>query len=327
MNVKFLIIRFSSIGDIVLTTPVIRCLKEQVEGSIVHYVTKRQYLPLLQANPHIDKIHCLDENLTPLIQELKQENFDYVIDLHHNLRSFLVKSRLHVIDFSFHKLNIKKWLMVNLKIDRLPRIHIVDRYMATLSLFDVRNDGKGLDYFVPENEGASIPTLPASFDHGYIAFVVGAKHFTKQLPVHKMISLCKLLNKPIILLGGKEDFETGKIIAEQLDGIVYNACGSLSINQSALMIRHARVVITHDTGLMHIAAAFKKKILSVWGNTIPEFGMYPYMPDAASAFFQVSGLSCRPCSKIGHASCPKKHFRCMNEINEQQIADLADKMF
>ncbi len=327
MKTKFLIIRFSSIGDIVLTTPVIRCLKQQVEGSIVHFVTKKQFLPLLQANPHIDKIHCLDDSLTALVRELKKEKFDYIIDLHHNLRSWLVKSGLRSFDFSFRKLNIEKWLMVNFKIDRLPRIHIVDRYMQTLALFDVVNDGKGLDYYIPENDTVDISILPTAFRQGYIALVAGARHYTKQLPMNKLVALCDLIRKPIILLGGKEDIVMGDAVAGHTKGMVYNACGKFSINQSASLVQQARLVISHDTGLMHIAAAFKKKIISLWGNTIPEFGMFPYFPDENSRIIQVEGLSCRPCSKIGLADCPKGHFRCMNELDEKQIASLAHVLF
>jgi len=327
MKTKFLIIRFSSIGDIVLTTPVIRCLKQQVEGSIVHFVTKKQFLPLLQANPHIDKIHCLDDSLTALVRELKKEKFDYIIDLHHNLRSWLVKSGLRSFDFSFRKLNIEKWLMVNFKIDRLPRTHIVDRYMQTLALFDVVNDGKGLDYYIPENDTVDISILPTAFRQGYIALVAGARHYTKQLPMNKLVALCDLIRKPIILLGGKEDIVMGDAVAGHTKGMVYNACGKFSINQSASLVQQARLVISHDTGLMHIAAAFKKKIISLWGNTIPEFGMFPYFPDENSRIIQVEGLSCRPCSKIGLADCPKGHFRCMNELDEKQIASLAHVLF
>ena len=327
MKIKFLIIRFSSIGDIVLTTPVIRCLKQQVEGSVIHYATKKQYLPLLQFNPYIDAIHCLEDSLPEFIRELEKEQFDYIIDLHHNLRTFLIKSKLRKMDFSFRKLNVEKWLKVNFKIDRLPRIHIVERYLATLSLFEVENDQKGLDYFVPEKDNNTVQLLPEEFRNGYIAVVIGARHFTKQLPVSKLIALCSSISEPVVLLGGKEDHEDGEAVVKQAQGKVYNACGLLSINQSASLVQQARVVITPDTGLMHIAAAFKKKILSVWGNTIPEFGMFPYLPDTESRIIQVEGLSCRPCSKIGHSSCPKRHFRCMNDIDEKKLAELAKNLY
>ncbi len=130
----------------------------------------------------------------------------------------------------------------------------------------------------------------------------------------------------MILLGGKEDFEKGEQIQSAVgsrQSAILNACGKYNLNQSASLVKQAKKIITHDTGLMHIAAAFKKEIISVWGNTIPEFGMYPYYgkSQVLSLKSQVPNLSCRPCSKLGFSECPKKHFKCMNEINEKEIID------
>jgi heptosyltransferase-2 len=142
-----------------------------------------------------------------------------------------------------------------------------------------------------------------------------------------MINICRELDLPVILLGGQRETGIGEEIDKQTGDHVLNACGQYNINQSASLIRQSRVVITHDTGLMHIAAAFHKKILSVWGHTIPEFGMYPYLPDRASRIFQVVGLSCRPCTKIGRKKCPKGHFRCMNDIDHTEIVRTAKKIY
>ena len=321
--VKYLVARFSSIGDIVLTTPVIRCLKNQVEDARIHYVTKERFTPILSCNPYIDHIHSYSGNMNALIRELKNEHFDYIIDLHHNLRSALLKSRIRIISFSFPKLNVQKWLLVNLKINRLPDMHIVDRYFKTVRLFDVTNDNQGLDYFIPEEDIVPLESLPVEFRKGYIAFAIGGLHTTKKLRTEKIIRICKTVDKPVILLGGKDDTETGSEIAEEAGKAIYNACGTYSINQSASLVRQADLVITHDTGLMHIAAAFRKKIISIWGNTIPEFGMYPYHPDPASVIIQVPNLSCRPCSKIGFDKCPKKHFKCINDIDIDRVVQIA----
>jgi ADP-heptose:LPS heptosyltransferase len=325
--VNFLIIRFSSIGDIVLTTPVIRCLKKQVEGARIHYLTKQQFAPVIAANPHIDKIHILEDSLHKVISRLKHEPVDYIIDLHRNIRSSIVKIRLRRMSFSFNKINLQKWLLVNFKINRLPDKHIVDRYLETVRLFDIKNDGEGLDYFIPPEEEVDVSALPRGFSEGYVAMVVGAKHATKQLPPDKLLALCDLINKPVVLLGGPEDRQLGETIAARSASGTLNACGRYSINQSASLIRQSRVVITPDTGLMHIASAFKKRIISVWGNTIPELGMQPYFPGEGSAIFEVRDLYCRPCSKIGYPSCPKKHFRCMTELNERDIAEKALALF
>ena len=319
---KFLVIRFSSIGDIVLTTPVIRCLKQQVKDAEVHYLTKKKYSGIVRSNLFVDQIHELDDNWNALIKNLKSEKFDYIIDLHHNLRTLRIKLQLGgVRSFSFDKLNIEKWLIVNLRINRLPKMHIVDRYLATLAYFSVSNDGKGLDYFIPEKDLVPADHLPVSHYAGFVALVIGAALGTKKLPPKKLAELCEKIPYPIILLGGEEDRPDGEILAGADRIRIYNACGKFNLNESADIIRQSKLVITHDTGLMHIAAAFHKPVLSIWGNTIPEFGMYPYYGNSVvpGRISEVKKLSCRPCSKIGYAVCPLGHFNCMEQQNIDKI--------
>lgn len=323
---KILIIRFSSIGDIVLTTPVIRCLKQQLQGSEIHYLTKKSFAGILENNPYVNKIYSIENNVSEVIHELKKENYDHIIDLHNNLRSLQVKLSLGKSSSSFKKLNFKKWLLVNFKINRLPKIHVVDRYLKTVKQLGVVNDNQGLDYFVPEKDELPLSGLPETHRDGYIGFVIGAKHFTKQLPAEKIISICKKINQSIVLLGGKEDVAKGEQIMNAVGEKIYNACGKYNLNQSASLIKKAKKIITHDTGLMHIATAFKKEVISVWGSTVPEFGMYPYLagtkdgsinsPQAPGrgTILEVKNLSCRPCSKIGYDNCPKGHFKCMKDI-------------
>ncbi len=318
--VKFLIIRFSSIGDIVLTTPVIRCLRNKYPDAIIHYLTKKKFATILQSNPYLDKVIMLEDDLKKIIVELEKENYDHIIDLHHNLRTLQIKNKLRDVRFhTFHKLNIKKWIYTNWKINLMPHKHIVDRYMATVTKLEVVNDGNGLDYFIPENDLIKKDDIPFSHSQGYVAIAIGAAHNTKKLPVEKLKELVEKIKYPIILLGGKEDFEAGEKIAEQDPVKIYNACGKFSLNESADIVRNAKLVISHDTGLMHIAAAFKKNILSVWGNTVPSFGMTPYQ--TMYEVFQVNKLWCRPCSKTGFDKCPLGHFKCMNNQSMDIIAD------
>ncbi len=330
---KILFIRFSSIGDIVLTTPVIRCVKQQVKGAEVHFLLKKSYEPVLENNPFIDKKHFYQDDIGKIISELKKEHFDVVIDLQKNFRSFRIKLALGVKHYSFNKLNIHKWLLVNFKINILPEKHIVDRYMETIKSLNVVNDGNGLDYFITKKDEEVLNDLPVSHKNNYIAWVIGARHNTKMLPIEKMISIGAKINTPIVLLGGPEDFLKAEILANENPIKFFNACGKYSLNQSAALVKNAKKVITHDTGLMHIAAAFKKDIISVWGNTIPGFGMYPYFGTNAkrqtsneifgsSTILEVNNLSCRPCSKIGFEKCPKGHFKCMKEIDEVVFNDL-----
>lgn len=317
---KILLIRFSSIGDIVLTTPVIRCLKQQLPGVELHYLTKKAFAPVLENNPYIDRLHFLKEDEALTRRQLKAEKFDFVVDLHHNLRSWRFRLAMGSKSRAFNKLNFEKWLLVNAKVNRLPKVHIVDRYLATVAPLGVKNDGAGLDYFLPPN--TPVPALPQAFSGGYTAFVIGGQHATKMLPAYKIEALCAAVHGPVCLLGGPEDAAKGDAIAQTNPEKIFNAAGKFPLNQSVQLLKSAKIVITHDTGLMHIAAAFKQKIITLWGNTVPELGMYPYMAGAYSGFEQK--LPCRPCSKIGFASCPKGHFRCMRDQNIAAIAAQAN---
>jgi len=325
--IKILIVRFSSIGDIVLTSPVIRCLKRQLENAEVHYLTKTTFAPILEGNPHIDKLYTIDKNVSEQLKALKSENYDHVVDLHSNLRTAILKSSLRKPATSFNKINFQKWLKVNFKIDLLPQTHIVERYLKTVEILGVKNDNKGLDYFIPTKDEVAIRDLPLTHQNGYIGFAIGAKQNTKKMPLGKIISICKELSKPVLLLGGKEDTADAEEIVNAVGTNVHNACGKFNINQSASLVKQAEKIITHDTGLMHIAAAFNKEIISIWGNTIPEFGMYPYLTGhgekGAGKIMEVDGLNCRPCSKLGFDKCPKGHFKCMLDIDAQEIVDAA----
>ena len=243
---------------------------EQVPGAEVHYLTKKVFLPIVQAIGHTDKIYSIEKEVNETITDLKKEGYDFIVDLHHNLRSMQVKSALKKKSAAFPKLNIEKWLLVNLRINKMPGIHIVDRYFETVKSLGIKNDEQGLEYHIPPSEEIDLATLPTSHKSGYIGFVIGANHYTKQLPSHKIISICKKINAPIILLGGKGDEAKANEIADAVGSNIYNACGKYSINGSASLVRQANKIITHDTGLMHIAAAFKKDVISVWGNTSTE---------------------------------------------------------
>lgn len=320
---KILIIRFSSIGDIVLTTPVIRAVKQQINGVTVHFLVKKAFQELALNNPYIDKVHVYDGESDSLIKELKQENFTFVVDLQKNHRSRKIVNKLHVPHKTFPKCNIRKAVLVGTKVNLLPERHIVDRYFDAVTNLGVTNDGQGLDFFIPESEKFDVQDLPAGFEDGYIAVSVGAKHTTKRIPVAKIIEIGNLLFKPIVLLGDKHDFAAGEEIAAHLNGKALNACGAYSLNTTASIVEQSDCVLTADTGIMHIAAALHKPIISLWGNTVPELGMYPYTaPGAPTArIFEIPYLKCRPCSKLGYEKCPHKHFKCMNLISSYEVAD------
>ncbi len=307
---KILILRFSSIGDIVLTSPVMRCIKTRFPHYTVHFATKKQFASLLKYNPYVDKLHLLEGSLSDFCKELKDEKFDVILDLHHNLRTLSIWSSLRIRRHSVDKLNWEKWLMVRFKINILPYVHIVDRYMETARHLGVDNDGKGLDFFIDPNETISHLSIPER----YSVYAIGGQHNTKKLPFEKQVELLSKIPMPVMLIGGKEDAGQGEKLSA-VSANVLNFCGKLSIHQSALLMQGAERIYSHDTGMMHIAAALKKPVVSIWGNTIPEFGMTPYYPSdfpkKSGVIKEVVGLDCRPCSKIGFEKCPLGHFNCM----------------
>ena len=327
---KILVIRLSSIGDIIWTTPVVRCLKNQMDDIELHYCTKLQYRSLVESNPYIDKIFYLENDLGSLINSLKKEKYDFIVDLHKNIRSLIIKLRLQVKSAAYNKLWVQRFLYTNFQINFMPNCHVVDRYMETVKKLGVVNDDQGLDYVIPADEEIEIASLPQDFHKGYVVFVIGSSGFTKILPFEKMVELCDKINRPILLIGGKEDFDRGKKLQDFFSNtstspaieeglkklnkktVIYNGCGQYSLGQSASLVKQADYVFGHDTGLTHLAAAFKKTVYSIWGGTVPN-NFYSY----GTRFFIIENnkINCRPCSKSGRKKCPKKHFKCMKEIS------------
>ncbi|MEO5911954.1 MAG: glycosyltransferase family 9 protein [Pelobium sp.] len=315
-----MIIRFSSMGDIIYTSPVIRCLKNQLENAEIHYLTKPNFKFLLEHNPYVDQLLLLKPKLSETIAELKKENYDIVIDLHNSLRSAIVRARLGVKTSTYQKERLKKWLAIKMKINLIKPDHLVDRYLKTVAFLGVRNDGKSIDYFLPENTTSLEAIIPDHYEKPYVAFVIGATHFTKRMPNDKVVSICKKINLPIILLGGKDVAENGEFIAREIPNNIINLVGKINLNDSVTIVKNAGYVIGFDTGLTHIAEAFNKKLVTIWGSTVPELlGVQPYLVD--EHLEAAVNLGCRPCSKFGLSKCPLGHFRCMKDINEQTITD------
>lgn len=325
---KFLVIRFSSIGDIVLASPVFRCLKKQIMTADVHLLTKSAFSMVTASNPYIDKFFYYDKNLDEVIEQLKKEEYDYVIDLHNNFRSFKVKRALGVKSYTIDKLNFQKFLLTKLHIDIMPKRHITLRSLDTVAAFGVKDDGAGLDYFISEKDRIKETDLPASHLAGYIAVVIGASYHTKKLPVHKLKALCEDIQHPIVLVGGKEDREIGEQVAAVDVFKIYNACGRFNLNESADLVRRSKLVISHDTGLQYIASAFNKTVLALWGSTSPKLDVEPYYSQLFlqsqkeipyENIIRMPPLKCQPCSKFGNKKCPLGHFKCMEQMDIQKI--------
>lgn len=321
---RILIVRFSSIGDIVLTFPVVAAIKSLFPDCKIDYVTKKNFKVLLEGCPAIDEVFLLDDSLQALRRKINLAQYDAILDLHNNLRTRLLFGFHWKRIFRFPKNNLEKWLLTTFKIFPKQRKHVVERYLSTLS--NLISDWP----ITTATHPYSIPTA-AQFDiqgrfnlapKSYVAIAIGAQFATKRLPTDMLIDLVKKIDGPVLLLGGKEDQAASNAILDACKGQkVVSAVGLTNIHESAWLVKNARALVTHDTGLMHIGASFDVPLHIIWGNTIRDFGMYPYRLEQEEVFqYEVTGLSCRPCSKIGHQSCPKGHFSCMRKHDLTKIA-------
>lgn len=315
---KILVIRFSSMGDIIYTTPVVRCLKKQLPDAEVHFLTKPAFKYIYDNNPYLDKLLLLKPKLGDTIQEIRNEQYDYLIDLHSNLRTRIIKLRTGLKSSTFNKQRLGKWLSIKFKLKMVKPVHLVDRYLKTVQFLNVKNDGQPIDYYIKNNYTLT-NLLPVSHQQ-FVAFIIGATHFTKRLPNDKVIDICQKIGKPVVLLGGNDVKANADEIAAAVGPNVYNAVGITTLDESVYLVSQAQSVIGFDTGLTHIAEAFNKPIASIWGSTIPELlGVQPYK--ISQSLIAGVDLPCRPCSKFGRESCPQGHFKCMKEINNDEIVN------
>ena len=301
---KILVIRFSAIGDILLTFPVVEALVDKYPSAEIHFLTKPSNEPVLD---------LLSNKVQP--KQLRGERYDLVIDLHNNLRTFLLQVLLMKGSWHrFRKLNFQKWLFTAFKWNTLPKVHVVDRYAQAASVCPAS-----------VNLAISNTNVVESLPSHYVAWVLGATFSTKQFPLSKLIETIERLEMPIVLLGGEKENPLASSLQAHFPSLI-SYVGKTSLSEAALVLSKAKVVVTNDTGLMHLAAFYAKPMVCIWGNTVPAFGMYPYQ--SAPVFHaQVSDLSCRPCSKIGHNTCPKGHFQCMLKQHSLEISEQITAVF
>lgn len=315
---KVLIIRFNSIGDIVLTSPVIRALDG--EGYEVHYLSKKAYQSLLLNNPRVAKHFAFDDNMVAIINQLKSEKYSYVIDLHNNYRSRKVCRGLGIQSFTLAKHRVELFMMTKFQIGMKQQEHIVDRFLDVVFPL-LSNESKGqVEFYIPNEAKVKVDSL--SLPENYISLSVGAAFFTKQIPTALLSNVIKDINVSIVLLGGKEDIPKAKALRDNHTTKIIDLCGALNIEESAEVIRRSKVLLSGDTGLKHIAASLDVAIVAVYGSTHPVLGYTPYYNHISKALLvENKNLKCRPCTKQGRDACPKGHFKCMKELDSVEIID------
>ena len=267
---KLLIIRFSTLGDIVLASPLVRSLRKAYPDAEIHFLTTEANRSAVEFNPYINKLQVHAQSRELMIEELRPENYDQIIDLQGDGLSLSVSRELHSKPLS---INSKSFLA------RLSGLlgnqggNIVDRYFNAVRSLKLTNDGAGLDYFISPHEETKKNDIPASHFAGYIACALDAR---KGWSTTTWKDFCVQMDHPIILLGGKEYANAAREIASADDIKIYNACGKFSINETADLIRKSKLLVCNGSDFMQVAAAFKRPIITIWDNKTTPVKPNPY---------------------------------------------------
>jgi heptosyltransferase-2 len=279
---KILIIRFSTVTDIVLTTSMLRCLRAEFPNAQIHYLVKEKYKSILKANPNIDKLISFDGDLRDTVLNLIVENYDLAIDLQNSFRSHNITAMLRQAfnsSVKVRRVNLMKWrkkILSKTGVSLLPDMNDAGRYLKSVRKLGVSNDGQGLDFFIPEEEKIENRDLPMSHSAGYISFVLNSEKGIPSIAVEQWQEICSKIDYPIILQGTSAEKELGDKVAA-IDPIrIYNSCGKFSLHESADIIRCAKVVCGAQSDLMTISAAYKRNIVAFYTNKQSKQGRYPY---------------------------------------------------
>lgn len=332
---KALIIRLSSVGDILLSTPLLRILRQRYPECRIDYLVKREFGEIIRHNPHLSSVIELEpgsfEVLRSMRRSLRSTRYDLLIDIHGGLRSrYLAAGHRNVVRIS--KRTVTRFVLISTGIDLYskPARSVAQRYLDTVSSFGVDDDGRGLEVHIPDE---LCRQTAARVRGALIGIAPGASYGTKMWHgagfAEAGVSLAQETGAGILLLGsGSDAARCGEIEADihaRDAGIeVMNMAGQTTLLEAAALMDHCRVVITNDSGLMHLAAARKRNVVALFGPTVQQFGFAPFGTE--HVVVENRGLSCRPCSRHGTDRCPKGHFRCMNEISSARVIDAAHRL-
>lgn len=312
---KILVIRLSSLGDVLLTTPVIHALKLEYPAAKIDFIVKEQYKDSLLHNPDITTLFIYEkEKVKKMNSDLKAKEYDLVIDLQNNIRSHILTRGLRTTIYRFKKPSFKKFLLVKFKINLLKDLKTITQRYANTAHVHIEVEEPKL--FLPPNL-----TTKLTDGFNYIGFCPGSKHFTKRWLPEYFVQLGNELVKlgyKIVLFGGKSDNELCSLISGKIDGCI-NLQNDDQLLQTAVDMKKCLLVLTNDSGLMHTASALDVPLTAIFGSTVREFGFCP--TGAHNLILENKSLSCRPCSHIGKSNCPQKHFKCMKEITPEYVLD------
>jgi len=333
---NILIIRFSSIGDIVLASPLIRSVRTTFPDATIDFLVKAEYADLIKYNPYLSEVHELTTNdfdeLRRLVIKLRARKYDLIIDIHNSLRSryarwFARAKRVTVIN----KKIIARFLLVRFKWNLYRTItSVADRYLETVRRFGVHNDQNGLEVSIPDDLALSVRVRLEKFRLEKYKLIIGiapsARHATKRWLPERYVDLGVALEKKyhlkIFIFGSKDEHEYCSDIAQMINAalgapVAESIAGIFTLLEDAVVMDRCDIIVCNDTGLLHMASARKRKVVAIFGSTVRELGFFPYQTE--HRVVERKELACRPCSHIGQAQCPKGHFRCMNDIGVDDV--------
>ena len=319
---RLLIIRLSSLGDILLTTPIIRALKNKFPEAKIDFLLREEYEDTLKYNSYLNKTILLkrDYGSEELIAALKSSNYELIIDLQNNGRSRGIVKRIGVKAVKYKKKNLLKFLLVKFNFKSNSKLlSVPKRYANTLP--ELQLDEKGLDLFLPESLKNKLVS-----EKKYIGLCPGSRHFTKKYPEEYFVELGKTIldsGRQVVLFGGSDDLEVNDRLHSKFMGSI-NLSNNNDLLQTANDMKFCEAIICNDSGLMHTATAVGVPVVAIFGSTVTDFGFAPY--NNPNLILENKSLNCRPCSHIGRSSCPKRHFKCMKEIYPHVVFESLTKL-
>ncbi|MFH0948771.1 MAG: glycosyltransferase family 9 protein [Elusimicrobiota bacterium] len=309
---KILIIRLSSIGDIVLATPLVRCLRKKFPSAQIDFLVKKKYSEILSANPYISNLIFFENSIFELARRIKKERYDLILDIHSNFRTFLLTLFSGAKILRYKNYLIERFFLVEFGLNFYKeKVPVFQRYLKTVESLGVLYDDKGLDFFIDPALGGS--------KNQYVGICPVAVWKTKRWPKENFVNLAKKIleknNCKILIFGGEKDFDYCEDIKKQVGDRAKNLCGS-SLQETAVALRECKCLLTNDTGIMHIAEALSVPTVAIFGPTAEEFGFYPQTEQ--SKIISKKFL-CKPCSTKGSNKCPVGDSRCMNDISVEEV--------
>jgi len=335
---KILVIRLSSIGDILLTTPLLRLLKRRFPQAEIGFVIKKQFIDLIRTNKNVDRIFSFDASagfgdLRRIKREVRDIGYDLVIDIHKNFRSYYLQSGLPKSKIvSYSKYRLQRFLLIKLGWDYRQVIPVYQRYLMSVAEFGIQDDGAGLDFFLDPDVKQRVDELLSrknlQVERPIIGLAPGAGFATKRwLPEHYAAVARRMVaerNAQVLLFGSQADSPITREIAGLIGPHVFDVSGQFSLMETACALARCDLLITNDTGLMHLATALHVKTVAIFGPTTKELGFFPVGEMTRVA--EHEKLSCRPCTHMGSKRCPKGHFRCMRELLPDRVYDFATEL-